>query len=254
MAGVEARWHHHGQSNRNNEYYNEHRYSEQHKHKNGKSYRGSQNGPQEGESGPSEGGEQPGQHGGSPHQGGSHYGTHMPHKPIKRANAILRIFEEGEIQGGASNAVVTFTQEQEHGPVSVRAQIMGLGLGPNSLRGWHVHESGDLTNGCGSAGLHFNPQGQNHGAPWDPERHVGDLGNMQTDENGDAFIVDEVINDRMSLNGYNSIIGRVVIVHLGTDDLGLGGKPDSLTVGASGPRLACGIVGILPDEAPEAAE
>ncbi|TFK27449.1 superoxide dismutase 1, partial [Coprinopsis marcescibilis] len=142
---------------------------------------------------------------------------------------------------------VYFTQEWEHGPVSIKGEIIGLDLEPNAERGWHVHEFGDLTNGCTSAGLHWNPQVQNHGAPWDHERHVGDLGNFWVDENGDAYVDNQVINDRMSLNGPNSIVGRTLVVHLGTDDLGKGGQPDSLTVGASGGRLACGIIGAIAD-------
>ncbi|TFK27468.1 Cu,Zn superoxide dismutase-like protein [Coprinopsis marcescibilis] len=140
------------------------------------------------------------------HHGGSQHGHHgstpntAPHKPVRRANVVLRMFDGAEIQGGASSAVVYFTQEWEHGPVSIKGEIIGLELEPNTERGWHVHEFGDLFNGCTSAGLHWNPQGQNHGAPWDHERHVGDLGNFWVNESGDAYIDNQVINDRMSLN------------------------------------------------------
>ncbi|TFK27470.1 hypothetical protein FA15DRAFT_635605 [Coprinopsis marcescibilis] len=166
---------------------------------------------------------------------------------FQQAVSVLRIHDGSEIQGGSTSAVVYFTQEYEDGPVSIKGEIIGLGFEPNVERGWHIHESGDLSNGCASAGLHFNPEGKNHGAPDDDERHVGDLGNLQIDENGDAYIDNEVINDKISLNGRKSVIGRTLVIHLGTDDLGKGGQADSLTVGASGGRLACGIIGAIPN-------
>lgn len=64
---------------------------------------------------------------------------------------------------------------------------------------------GDLTGGCISAGAHFNPYGKNHGAPTAAERHVGDLGNVQTNESGEAdFVLTDWI---ISLDGDTSIIG-----------------------------------------------
>jgi superoxide dismutase, Cu-Zn family len=64
---------------------------------------------------------------------------------------------------------------------------------------------GDLSEGCSSAGPHFNPFKTNHGAPTAKERHVGDLGNIMTDENGEASFTFE--DSQLSLNGLSSIVG-----------------------------------------------
>jgi len=106
----------------------------------------------------------------------------------------------------------------------------------------HVHAFGDNTNGCTSAGPHFNPHNKTHGAPSDEERHVGDLGNFKTDAQGNAqgSHTDKLIK----LIGSESVIGRTIVVHAGTDDLGKGGHEESKKTGNAGGRPACGVIGI----------
>ena len=53
---------------------------------------------------------------------------------------------------------VTITQQFDGGAITVEGLIFNLR--PNSLFGLHVHERGDLTNACESAGAHFNPYGR----------------------------------------------------------------------------------------------
>lgn len=107
--------------------------------------------------------------------------------------------------------------------------------------GFHIHEFGDNTNGCTSAGPHFNPNKKEHGAPDADIRHVGDLGNVEADANGVAKI--NITDSLISLNGANSILGRTVVVHADVDDLGLGGHELSKTTGNAGARLGCGVIG-----------
>jgi Cu-Zn family superoxide dismutase len=108
----------------------------------------------------------------------------------------------------------------------------------------------DFSDGCKSAGGHYNPFGKKHGGPNDKERHVGDLGNVEADASGRAH---GAIFDRLiELDGPYSVVGRSMMVHEDEDDLGCGdnsqpGPPPvngkaSLVTGNAGARLACGEI------------
>ncbi|KAI8986233.1 superoxide dismutase [Trametes punicea] len=144
------------------------------------------------------------------------------------------------LQGETVSGTVTFTQPYPTAPVTVSGEIRNLD--PSAKRGFHIHTSGDLSNGCTSAGAHFNPLDRTHGAPADLNRHVGDLGNIESDSRGVASLSFE--DSLISLNGPLSIVGRAVVVHAGTDDLGRGGNDESLKTGNAGGRAACGVIGI----------
>jgi hypothetical protein len=72
------------------------------------------------------------------------------------------------------------------------------------------------------------PTGSKHGAPDAEERHVGDLGNVQSDGSGTVKL--DITDKKISLFGKNSIVGRTLVIHAGTDDLGKGGHEESLKV------------------------
>ena len=124
----------------------------------------------------------------------------------------------------------------------IKIDLLITGLKPNSLHGFHVHEAGDLTDKCTSMCAHFNPYNKNHGCPGVKERHVGDLGNIRTNNKGEAkySFYDDVIKLRGSKA---NIIGRGLVIHEDPDDCGKGDYTDSLTTGHSGKRIACAVIG-----------
>ena len=99
-----------------------------------------------------------------------------------------------------------------------------------------------MSEGCKTAGPHFNPFDKTHGAPDREERHVGDLGNVIADENG--IVLFSISDHLIKLSGPNSVIGRSFVVHSNKDDLGDGGHELSKTTGNAGGRLACGVIGL----------
>ncbi|XP_068627283.1 copper chaperone for superoxide dismutase [Battus philenor] len=131
--------------------------------------------------------------------------------------------------------VVRFQQTPE-GPLVADGCIDGLSTG---LHGLHVHEVGDLSQGCDSIGSHYNPSNTKHGGPDDPpeERHAGDLGNIVADETGRATF--RLVNDVLKVW---DIVGRSVAVTERRDDFGRGSSPESKIDGDSGCNVACGVI------------
>lgn len=110
------------------------------------------------------------------------------------------------------------------------------------LHGFHIHETGNLEEGCKSCCAHFNPTNSNHGGPKDKDRHVGDLGNIKANSKGicKMTFTDSVIR----LRGWKyNIIGRSVVIHEKEDDLGKGGDKESLKTGNAGARIGCAVIG-----------
>lgn len=136
--------------------------------------------------------------------------------------------------------IVNFSEDLDKNMVKIDLNLTGLK--PNSAHGFHVHEAGDLTDKCTSMCAHFNPYGKTHGCPGMTQRHVGDLGNIVTNNKGEAkySFYDNVIK----LRGTKcNIIGRGLIIHEDEDDCGQGGDDESLKTGNAGKRIACAVIG-----------
>jgi superoxide dismutase, Cu-Zn family len=145
--------------------------------------------------------------------------------------------EGGSDVGNVVQGVVNFDHPCDHAPCVISWRITGLTPGEH---GFHIYEFADFSEGCKSAGPHFNPHGKTHGAPGDEERHAGDLGNIVA---GDDGVAEGSISDHMiKLSGEFTVIGRSMMVHADVDDLGKGGHELSPTTGNAGARVACGEI------------
>jgi Cu-Zn family superoxide dismutase len=143
-----------------------------------------------------------------------------------KAIAVLHSASGSKVTG-----TVTFTKTGD--TVQVVADITGLTPGKHAF---HIHEFGDCSAAdASSAGSHFNPMKKPHGAPDNPERHEGDMGNVEADSTGKAHL--ELKDSMLKLSGENSILGRGLIVHEKVDDW-------SQPVGNAGGRVACGVIGV----------
>jgi len=155
--------------------------------------------------------------------------------PIKTPIQAIAVFDGKKIKG-----TVLFTEDLKKDVVLIDIQLSGLKK--SGLHGFHVHESGDLTSQCESLCAHFNPYGKTHGCPGMKNRHVGDLGNLETDANGNAHYI--IVDDYIKLRGSKAnILGRGLIIHADEDDCGQGGDEASLKNGNAGKRIACAIIG-----------
>ncbi|CAF1306328.1 unnamed protein product [Adineta steineri] len=135
---------------------------------------------------------------------------------------------------------ISITQQFEGGPLTVEGIFFNLK--PNSRFGLHVHEQGDITNACISAGAHFNPYMKSHGSERSVERHWGDFGNIVSDDLGTSRVFLTIVEG--SLIGTDGYLGRALVLHEREDDLGLTQHEKSKTTGNSGERIACGVIGI----------
>mmetsp|Transcript_25215 Transcript_25215/g.47652 ORF Transcript_25215/g.47652 Transcript_25215/m.47652 type:complete len:154 (-) Transcript_25215:519-980(-) len=140
---------------------------------------------------------------------------------------------------GSDGVSGTVQLTESQGVTTVKGKIEGLKPGEH---GFHIHQLGDTTNGCMSTGPHFNPNGKEHGAPGDDNRHAGDLGNITANTSGVAEF--EIKDVQIPLTGPNSVVGRACVVHADPDDLGKGGHELSKTTGNAGGRQACGVIGL----------
>lgn len=150
----------------------------------------------------------------------------------------IAVFDEPRVKG-----VIHFHQYYGEDLTTVSFDLHSLP--PNEVRAVHIHEYGDTRKGCQSLGAHWNPEGTRHGSISIDinDSHAGDLiNNLQADSNGNFRF--QYKDPRITLFGSVriSIIGRSVVIHDKSDDLGLGCNKESKITGNAGGRMACAII------------
>lgn len=150
---------------------------------------------------------------------------------INEAEGTIKAIAQLEHTVGDVQGAVKFKQKPGQ-PTIIKGIVKGLTPGKH---GFHIHEFGDLSKGCESAGGHYNPDGVDHGSL--QQGHVGDLGNIVADKSGTARF--QIKAERVELS---DIVGRAIVFHADEDDLGKGGDKESLKTGNAGERVGCGVI------------
>ena len=123
-------------------------------------------------------------------------------------------------------------------PVDGGVQVYGklTNLKPGQTVSLHIHETGSCDAMGKAAGGHFNPDNKPHSNPDDMNGHAGDLPNLTANDKGIATV--NYVNKKISAAeaGKYSVNRLAFIVHGGADDY------TSQPAGASGDRIACGII------------
>jgi len=198
------------------------------------------------------------------------------------ARASVRWPSEDSIERNGIRGTVEIRQHDENSMAYYKVRLEGLR--PKTLHGFHVHANPitswkDLEKSCASCGGHFNPEGKEHGSVLNElpgERHAGDLiNNIRADGHGRVRV--EFWDDKATLIPSDdrpyTVIGKSLVIHEGTDDLGRQGdssclpyidsqniinygsredevafyldpkkRAESLRTGNAGARLACGNI------------
>lgn len=135
---------------------------------------------------------------------------------------------------GHSAAGMLMLAESSDG-VTITGKLTGLP--PDRELGFHVHTVGDCSApDASSAGEHFDPAKQPHGDPRGDSHHLGDLPNVDVDDEGVADV--DVTLRGVTLEGpeARSVNRRALVVHAQADDY------ETQPSGASGDRIACGVI------------
>ncbi len=138
---------------------------------------------------------------------------------------VIRSKSHTETQG-------TATFKQKNGKVEMDLSVFKLTPGLHAV---HIHEFGNCgATDASSAGGHWNPSKDEHGK-WDAEHfHMGDIGNLEANKDGQARLI--FTTDKWCLecdDPMKNIIGKAIVIHSGVDDF------HTQPTGNAGGRVGC---------------
>ncbi|CAL4160558.1 unnamed protein product, partial [Meganyctiphanes norvegica] len=110
-------------------------------------------------------------------------------------------------------SIIISQRKDKKGPVYFDLDLEGFNVQRDGyIHGFHIHaQPVTRENKCGAAKGHFNPFNVNHGGPSAQTRHVGDLGNIRVDEDGE--LEGYILSDKLvAFDGENSIIRKSIVV------------------------------------------
>ena len=149
----------------------------------------------------------------------------------ERSNTEVRA--KALVKGKDTSGTFDFVQEKYTANTVITGTVKGLY--PDRKHGVQIHEGDEK-----GFGAIFNPFGKKHGGPWNPERKVGDLGNLTADKEGTGHY--EISDPFVKLSGPFSVINKIISVHENPDDLGFGRNEESTKTGGVGASIASGII------------
>ena len=121
--------------------------------------------------------------------------------------------------------------------VEITTQLSGLQPGVKAI---HIHEVGKCEAPTfESAGAHFNPTNKKHGVENPEGHHLGDLPNLEVDQDGSVQLTFITPNITLQKGKEFSLFdedGSSFVIHEKADDY----KTDP--AGNSGARIACGVI------------
>jgi Cu-Zn family superoxide dismutase len=141
-----------------------------------------------------------------------------------------------ELLDASGRNVGTARLTEDGSGVRLLVEMHGVTAGEKGL---HIHETGKCDPpDFKSAGVHFNPEGKQHGEKNPRGPHAGDLPNIEIKQDGTGRL--DATNNRVTLGeGPTSLFdadGAALVVHAEPDDY----KTDPS--GNSGDRIACGVI------------